>query len=161
MQEQGEDRTAHGRCARRATAVSAPEMTGVLHAGRVAGRNALTLPTWFPAAKARAVLRLKGIPFALLSDARGAYAAVHVDELAIAPPERSLSGCATSLGPAVAETLPIDEAVRLMNRQATAYLPVVLGGAVLGVLSHAAVTAALEAAAYAPMAPSATFDPCQ
>lgn len=161
MQDQGEDRTVHGRSARRATGVGALQVTGVLHAGQVAGRNALTLPTWFPAAKARAVLRLKGIPFALLCDARGAYAAVHVDELAIAPPERSLSGCATSLGPAVVETTPIDEALRVMNRQATVYLPVVLGGAVLGVLSHAAVTDALEAAAYAPMAPSATFDHCQ
>src|SRR6185436_8282832 len=116
--------------------VTAAEVTGALPAGQIAGGNALTLPAWFPAAKARAVLRLKGIPFALLSDGRGAYAAVHVDELALAPPERSLSGCATSLGPAIVETLPIDEALRLMNRQATVYLPVVLGGAVLGILSH-------------------------
>ena len=148
MHDHGENQRERGlnaAGARSSSGALPPTTTGRVCAGQVVGRNVVTLPAWFPAAKARAVLRLKRQPFALLSDARGAHAVVPVDELASAPPERSLSGCATPLGPAISAQLPIDEALPFMNRHAALYVPVVLGSVVLGVLSHAVAAEAVAA----------------
>jgi len=148
MHDQGETRSEPGLGAgdaRSATGGQRPAAAAMVRAGQLVERNVLTLPAWFPAAKAHAVLRLKRTPFALLADARGAHAVVHADELATAAPERSLSGCATPLGPAISAQTPIDEALLFMNRHAALCLPVVMGGVVLGLLSRAAATEALAA----------------
>jgi CBS domain-containing protein len=136
MQDPGEDRRQRGLNAV-GTRAPSPLPRGP-RAGEIVARNVVTLPAWFPARKALAVLRLKKVDFALLSDARGAQAVALAEDLAAASPERPLSGCATALGPAISAQLPIDEVLSFMNRHAALHVPVLLGGVVLGLLSHAA-----------------------
>ena len=104
--------------------------------GHLARANALSLPAWFGSAKACAVLRLKARAFVLISDARGVQRVATLDELAAAPPSRDLVGSSRPLGPAVTETTPLVEVLRVMDGAGIAHAPLVMGGVVVGVVSR-------------------------
>src|SRR3954451_9525179 len=77
--------------------------------------NFVSLPAWFGCGKASAVLRLKAMDFVLVSDGRGVQRVASREQLAAAPADRGIAGCATPFGPAVALALPADAALRLMD----------------------------------------------
>jgi hypothetical protein len=103
--------------------------------GEKVAQNFVTLPAWFPADKASAVLRAKGKQFALISDKDGVARAAHIDDLEAAPSTKNLQWCAAPLGRAVAPTTSVDEMMRLVAAQPSSYIPVVMGGVVLGIIS--------------------------
>jgi len=102
----------------------------------------LTLPAWFPADKAAAVLRSQGKRFALIADRNGMSSVADRQQLAAAPASKSIAWCATPLGPPVSPSTSFDEARRLMD--AHAYLPVVIGGVVVRILARDASTRPLR-----------------
>jgi hypothetical protein len=106
------------------------------------GDDFLTLPAWFPAAKAAAVLRSQGKRLALIADRNGVSSVAALEELAAAPANKSISWCAAPLGPAVAPATSQLEVRRLMDADGSAYLPVVMGGVVLSILARDSVGAA-------------------
>ena len=103
---------------------------------KTANDNFLTLPAWFPADKAGAVLRNKGKRFALITDGNGWASVADVRQLAVAPSTKSVSFCARPLGPAVAATASFDEAIRLMDTHHKAYLPMVVSGVIVGIVAR-------------------------
>jgi hypothetical protein len=102
----------------------------------------LTLPAWFQAGSAAAVLRSKGKRLALIADGNGMVSVADVHQLAAAPGTKSISWCASPLGPAVSPTTSLAEARRLMDAHGSAYLPVVMGGVIVKILSRDSVPAA-------------------
>ncbi len=100
----------------------------------------VTLPAWFPADKAAAVLRSKGKRLALISDRNGVASVADRRQLAAAPASKSIAWCAKPLGPPVSPTTSLAEARRLMDAHGSAYLPVVIGGVVMKILSRETVT---------------------
>ena len=102
-------------------------------------RNCLSLPAWFPADKAAAVLRQQKKQFALLADHQGVTRVASLDELSQAPVTKSVLWCGRPLGPAVSSTTSADEALRTLEAHPGAFLPIVLGGVVLGILTRTSV----------------------
>jgi len=105
----------------------------------VVERNCVSLPAWFPAEKAAAVLRQQKKQFALLADHQGVTRVASLDELSQAPATKSVLWCGRPLGPAVSPATSASEALRLLEAHPDAFLPVVLGGVVLGILNRATV----------------------
>jgi|GEM_PF-5597963 len=103
--------------------------------------NCLTLPAWFPADKAAAVLRQQKKQFVLLADHKGTTRAASLDQLEQAPVTKSVLWCGRPLGPAVSTSTPRHEALRLMETHVHSYLPIVMGGVVLGILTRQALSA--------------------
>ena len=101
----------------------------------------LTLPAWFQAGSAAAVLRSKGKRLALIADRNGMTSVADVRRLAAAPSGKSVSWCASPLGPAVSPTTSLAEAHRLMDAHGSAYLPVVMGGVIVKILARDSVPA--------------------
>lgn len=108
--------------------------------------NCLTLPAWFPADKAAAVLRQQKKQFVLLADQKGTTHAASLDQLERAPATKSVLWCGRPLGPAISPRTPLQEALRLMEAHVHTYLPIVMGGVVLGILTGNALTANSPAA---------------
>ena len=102
----------------------------------LASDNFLTLPAWFPADKASAVLRKKGKRFALVGDRNGTELVADLHCLSSAPPTKSVSWCASPLGPGVAPTATLDQVACLMDARGSAYLPVVVGGLIVGIVAR-------------------------
>src|SRR6188474_1118589 len=84
--------------------------------------NCVTLPAWFPADKAAAVLRQQRKQFVLLADHKGTTHAASLDQLERAPATKSVLWCGRPLGPALSTATPRHEARRLMETHAHAYL---------------------------------------
>ena len=103
--------------------------------------NCLTLPAWFPADKAAAVLRQQRKQFVLLADHKGTTHAASLDQLEQAPATKSVLWCGRPLGPAVSTATPRHEALRLMETHVHSYLPILMGGVVLGILTRQALAA--------------------
>jgi hypothetical protein len=115
--------------------------------GELARQNFVTLPAWFGCAQACAVLRLKGLEFALVSDDRGVRRVASLAQLAAVPAERGIAGCAIPFGPGVALATPADRALRLMDAHGSDHAGVVVsGGVVVGIVSRDALRAALTEA---------------
>ena len=104
------------------------------------GGDFVTLPAWFPAHKAAAVLDSTGKRLALIADRNGMTSVADRRQLEAAPASKSLAWCATPLGPPVSPTTSFAEARRLMDAHGHAYLPVVIGGVVMKILSRETVT---------------------
>ena len=102
----------------------------------------LTLPAWFGAQQAAAVLRSKGKRLALIAGVDGMTSVADLHRLAAAPGTKSISWCATPLGPAVLPTTSLDEVHRLMDVHGSDYLPVVTGGVIVNILARDSVDAA-------------------
>jgi hypothetical protein len=98
--------------------------------------NFLSLPAWFPADKAGAVLRNKGKRFALIGDRSGSACVVDLRQLASAPSSKSVSFCATRLGPAVSATASFDDVLRMMDSHQSSYLPVVVCGVMVSIVAR-------------------------
>lgn len=116
-------------------------------------RNCVSLPGWFPADKAAAVLRHQKKQFALLADQQGVTRVASLEQLAHAPATKSVLWCGRPLGPAVAPTTSADEASRLLDDHPETFIPIVLGGVVLGILTRAAISSAPRLPVRAPLAP--------
>jgi hypothetical protein len=95
----------------------------------------LTLPAWFPADKAAAILRSQGKRLALIADRNGMTSVADRRQLAAAPASKSIAWCASPLGPPVSPTTSAAEARRLMQAHGSAYLPVVIGGVVVRIFA--------------------------
>ncbi|HEX2656972.1 MAG TPA: hypothetical protein VHU40_01815 [Polyangia bacterium] len=115
-------------------------------------RNCVSLPAWFPADKAAAVLRHQKKQFALLADQQGVTRVASLDQLTHAPATKSVLWCGRPLGPAVAPATSPEEALRLLDAHPEAFLPVVLGGVVLGILTRAALPSVSRFPVHAPAA---------
>jgi hypothetical protein len=102
----------------------------------------LTLPAWFGAEQAAAVLRSKGKRLALIAGGDGMSSVADLHRLAAAPSTKSISWCAVPLGPAVLPTTSLGEARRLMDAHGSAYLPVVTGGVIVSILARDSIDAA-------------------
>ena len=109
----------------------------------IATPNALTLPAWFSAAQASAVLRLKSRSFVLIAGAQGIARVASRDRLAGAPADQSVTGSAVPLGPGITPSTPVAVAVRRRDAHGTDHAAVVVGGAVLGIVTREAAVRAL------------------
>ena len=107
----------------------------------LASDNFISLPAWFPADKASAILRKTGKRFVLISDRNGIERVTDLRQLASAPSTKSVSWCALPLGPSVTLQATRDEVLRLMDGRRSAYLPVVIGGVIVGIVARDAGTA--------------------
>jgi Mg/Co/Ni transporter MgtE len=106
----------------------------------LASDNFLSLPAWFPADKASAILRQTGKRFVLVSDRNGIERVTDLRQLASAPSTKTVSWCALPLGPSVGPQATLDEVLRLMEERRSAYLPVVVGGMIVGIVARDAAT---------------------
>ena len=111
-------------------------MSSAMQAARV---DFLTLPAWFPADKAAAILRSQRKHLVLIADRNGMTSVADRRRLASAPASKSIAWCATPLGPPVSPATSLGEARRLMEAHGSAYLPVVIGGVVVRILARDAV----------------------
>jgi hypothetical protein len=109
-------------------------------------RSFVSLPSWFPADKAAAVLRQQGKEFALVTERTGGPALAHLRDLAAAPTNKSVLWRTTPLGRAVTPGARIDQALSLMDAHASDNLPVVVGGLIVGLLTRRALVAGLAQA---------------
>jgi hypothetical protein len=107
----------------------------------LASDNFLSLPAWFPAEKACAILRATGKRFVLIADGNGLGRIADRQQLASAPLSKSVSWCGVPLGPSVTPAATPDEVLGLMDAHRMAYLPVVVGGVVVGIVARDAATA--------------------
>lgn len=104
-------------------------------------RDFISLPSWFPAEKAAAVLRQQGRRFALVVNRAGATGLADVGQLAAAAPTKSVLWCARPLGRAVTSDALLDEALTLMTAAAVDHVPVTVDGLLVGILTREAALA--------------------
>lgn len=104
----------------------------VSRVGSFVERDLISLPSWFPAPQAAAILRHKGKTFVVVTDKTGIDAVASVQSLSHAPATKSVRWCAVSLGQSVTPDLPVEEAVQLMDLYGVDCLPVVAGGTIGG-----------------------------
>jgi predicted transcriptional regulator len=114
--------------------------------GDLADRAIASIPSWFPADKAAAVLRQQGKTFALVADRTGVSGVASAQALAAAPPTKSVSWCTVSLAQAVKSDVSLDRALALMDDYSVDCLPVVVGGfggLIAGIITRDAIEANL------------------
>jgi Mg/Co/Ni transporter MgtE len=104
--------------------------------GSLVSGNFVSLPAWFPADKAVAVLRNKGKRFALIRDRDGRLRVADLRQLVSASSTKSVSWCALPLGPTVAPVASLNEVMRLMDAHQSAYLPVVTCRVLVGIFAR-------------------------
>ena len=114
----------------------------------VMARSFVSLPAWFPAAKAAQVLRQTGKSFVLIGGPGGAQQMATLRELMTAPAEKSIAWCGSALGPDIAVDAGVDEALALMDRRGVDRVAVMLGKLLVG--SSRGVTPPLERSSDAP-----------
>jgi predicted transcriptional regulator len=109
----------------------------------------VSLPAWFPAEKAAAILRHHATSFAFVTDRAGISGTVSLADVATAPQTKTVSWIARPLGQAIPLDTTVAEALASMHHQALDHLPVAVGGLIIGIVTRAALTA------IAPVEPSA------
>jgi CBS domain-containing protein len=103
----------------------------------VMARDFVSLPPWFSAAQAGAVLRQTGKSYALFGGP-GAERLATLGELQAASPLKSAASCATPLGPAIAVDASLAEALTVMNKRQLDRSAVVLGRVLVGIVAREA-----------------------
>lgn len=101
-------------------------------------RALVSLPAWFPAGQAAAVLRHHAAAFAFVTDRAGISGTASLEDLAAAPRTKSVSFVATPLGHALSIDSTATEALASMRRQGHSHLPVVVGGLIIGMVTREA-----------------------
>jgi hypothetical protein len=107
-------------------------------------RDLVSLPAWFPADKAAAILRHHAAAFAFVTDRTGISGTASLVELERIPRTKSVAWVATPLGRAIAlDTSPAD-ALAMMQRQGLDHLPASVGGLIIGIVTRSALEPLLE-----------------
>jgi hypothetical protein len=107
-------------------------------------RDLVSLPAWFPADKAAAILRHHAAAFAFVTDRTGISGTASLVELERIPRTKSVAWVATPLGRAIAlDTSPAD-ALAMMQRQGLDHLPASVGGLIIGIVTREALEPLLE-----------------
>lgn len=121
------------------------ESLAVETVGALVERAVASIPSWFPADKAAAVLRQQGRAFTLVTNRSGVSGVASAQALASAPPTKSVSWCTVSLAQAVRPDVSLDRALALMDDSSVDCLPVVVGGGLGGVIAGIVTREAIEA----------------
>ncbi len=100
----------------------------------VSGRF-VKVPSWFTAAAALQVARLKGVEHLLVVDRRAVVGSITARDLAAAPPHEPVARRITGGAVSVEIEMPVAEARRLMEASGAACLPVVSGAMLLGIFT--------------------------
>jgi CBS domain-containing protein len=102
----------------------------------VASTLVVKVPSWFTAAAALRVARLKGADHLLVLDRQQLVGSVSAAVLAASAPHLPLERVMTRTSATVTPDTPLPEAWRLMARAGVGCLPVVSGALLLGVLTY-------------------------
>ncbi len=117
--------------------ISAPLLAGHGIAPAVK-RELVSLPAWFPADKAAAILRHHAAAFAFVTDRTGISGTASLVELERVPRSKSVAWVATPLGRAISLDTTPAEALAMMRRQGLDHLPASVGGLIIGIVTRQA-----------------------
>jgi CBS domain-containing protein len=99
-------------------------------------RELVSLPAWFPADKAAAILRHHATAFAFVTDRTGISGTASLVELERIPRTKSVAWVATPLGRAISLDTAPAEALAMMRRQGLDHLPASVGGLIVGIVTR-------------------------
>lgn len=121
--------------------------------GRILLNDMASLPSWFNAGQAAAILRQQGKRFALITDRAGVSRIATRAALASVDDTKSAEACAIPLAVGVGVETPLSAALELMDRHHVDLLPVRGGGPVgsftgllVGIVLREDIVACLQAA---------------